>query len=57
MSSDAWKPLDVQDLLDRRRRQIEQTTSGNVGGFAVPLGAPLRPAVLDVPKKKKKQRG
>lgn len=26
----------------RRRRNTEQTTSGNVGGFTVPLGRPLR---------------
>ena len=34
-----WETLDVESLLNRRD---EQTTSGNAGGFAVPLGQPLR---------------
>jgi hypothetical protein len=34
-----WEDLDVEALLTRRD---EQTTSGNVGAFAVPLGKPMR---------------
>lgn len=38
-----WKTLDTADVVRRQRKQQEQTTSGNVGGFEVPLGgAPLR---------------
>lgn len=38
-----WKTLDTKALLTKRK--VEQTTSGNAGGFAVPLGAPLRRAI------------
>jgi len=34
-----WETLDVEALL---ALQHEQTTTANVGAFAVPLGAPLR---------------
>lgn len=42
-----WENLDVEALLTRRD---EETTSANAGGFAVPLGRPLRrafPTVAD----------
>jgi hypothetical protein len=45
MSKD-WKTLDTKEAMRKQRQQSEQTTSGNVGGFAVPLGGePMRPAV------------
>lgn len=40
-----WETLDVEALLQRREEDAGAsgaTTSGNVGAFAVPLGAPLR---------------
>jgi hypothetical protein len=36
-----WENLDVEALLNRRD---EQTMSGNVGAYPVPLGKPLRRA-------------
>lgn len=54
MSDQKWKTLDTADTVRRRNRQHEQTTSAGVGGFAVPIGRPLRPAVpKKTPKKKK----
>lgn len=58
MSND-WDTLDTEKLLRKQREQHEQTTSGNVGGYAVPLGEPMRPAVPEPtskPKTKKKSR-
>lgn len=59
MSDQEWKPLDTTRVIDKQRKQHEQTTSANVGGFAVPLGEPLRPPVAKpkVAKKKKKDSG
>jgi hypothetical protein len=51
-----WKTLDVRKTLDRAKKQLEATTSANVGGFAVPLGSVLRPPVDDLKKRKKKDR-
>lgn len=43
MSKDkGWETLDTQEAVERQRRQQEQTTSANVGGFPVPIGQPLR---------------
>lgn len=44
MSKD-WEDLDTEKLLRKQREQQEQTTSGNVGGYEVPLGGPLRPPI------------
>jgi len=40
-----WETLDTEKVLRRQRDQQEQTTSSGVGGYEVPLGAPLRPPV------------
>lgn len=58
MSND-WEDLDTEKLLRRQREQHEQTTTGNVGGYEVPLGGPLRPPVppyqpVEPPKPKKR---
>ena len=50
----------TDDLLRRYREQHqESTTSGNVGAFAVPLGAPLRrvpePPYEEVPTVKRRR--
>lgn len=56
MSND-WDTLDTEKLLRKQREQHEQTTSGNVGGYAVPLGEPMRPAApAPAPKPKIKKR-
>ena len=52
-----WEDLDTEKLLRKQREQSEQTTSAGVGGYEVPLGAPLRPPVppyepVEKPKKK-----
>jgi hypothetical protein len=39
----------------RMRGMHEQTTSGNVGGFEVPIGAPLKPTFPSSPRKRKKR--
>lgn len=44
MSKD-WEDLDTEKLLRKQREQQEQTTSAGVGGYEVPMGAPLRPPV------------
>jgi hypothetical protein len=54
MSKD-WSTLDTEKLLRTRQDQHEQTTSAGVGGYAVPLGEPMRPAIPE-PKPKKKQK-
>lgn len=56
MSDQKWKTLDTADTVRRRNRQHEQTTSAGVGGYAVPIGRPLRPAVPKAPKKSKKKK-
>lgn len=38
----SWKTLDTRQLVERREQQHEMTTSGNAGGYTVPLGRPLR---------------
>lgn len=38
-----WKPLDTKKAIEQQRRQHEGTTSAGAGGYAVPLGQPLRP--------------
>ena len=53
-----WEDLDTEKLLRRQREQSEQTTSAGVGGYEVPLGAPLRPPIppyepVAKPKKKR----
>ena len=45
MGDQDWKPLDTSELLRRQREQHVQTTSAGVGGYEVPIGAPLRPPV------------
>jgi hypothetical protein len=58
MSKD-WSTLDTEKLLRTRQDQHEQTTSAGVGGYAVPLGEPIRPATPEPaqkPKSKKKQK-
>ena len=52
-----WEDLDTEKLLRQRQDQHEQTTSGGVGGYEVPLGGPLRPPTppyqpVEKPKKK-----
>lgn len=52
-----WETLDTERLIRKRRDQHEQTTSAGVGGYSVPLGAPLRPAVpVPTPKPKSKRK-
>ena len=53
MSDQKWETLDIEKVLKKKQ---EQTTSANVGGFAVPLGPSrqglgrvLRPAVPKTP--------
>lgn len=36
-----WHTVDVSEILRRRQAQHEQTTSANVGAYAVPLGRPM----------------
>jgi len=58
MSSD-WETLDTEKVIRRNREQHEQTTSGGVGGYEVPLGQPLRPPIpprKPVDKKPKKKK-
>lgn len=56
MDRQQWQTLDTQKVMERARAQKECTTSGNVGGFEVPIGRePLRPAVPVKPKKKQKK--
>lgn len=58
MSTD-WSTLDTEKLLRKRQDQHEQTTSAGVGGYAVPLGEPMRPAIpspTSNPKLKKKKK-
>lgn len=53
------KTFTTDDLLRRHRERHESTTSGNVGAFAVPLGAPLRrvpePPYEEVPTVKRRR--
>lgn len=39
MKNIGWQTLDTVDVL---RKREEQTTSGNVGAYPVPLGQPMR---------------
>jgi hypothetical protein len=56
MSND-WETLDTKKVLEKRKRQQQETTSGSVGAFAVPLGAePMRPPMVVKPKKKKSKK-
>jgi hypothetical protein len=58
MSDQRWKTLDAEHAQKRAQQQRESaTTSGNAGGFAVPLGGVLRPAVpaSEVVTRKKKR--
>lgn len=54
------KPLTTEELLRRHREKHQEATmSGNAGGFAVPLGAPLRrvpePPYEEVPRVKRRR--
>lgn len=51
MAKQDWKTLDTEALVKKRQ---ESTTSGNVQGAPVPLGKPMRPPTVSVPKKPKK---
>jgi hypothetical protein len=42
MSDQDWQTLDTKKLLQQQQQQHEETTSAGVGGFAVPIGKPLR---------------
>ena len=50
-----WETLDTEDTIRRQREQHEQTTSGGVGGYEVPLGEPLRRQVPVPPYKRVKK--
>jgi hypothetical protein len=39
--SDRWETPDIRSLIEAlRKRQEEQTVSGNAGAYPVPLGGP-----------------
>jgi|WetSurMetagenome_2_1015567.scaffolds.fasta_scaffold19125_2 hypothetical protein len=42
MGDQDWETLDTQELLRRQQQQQEETMSAGVGGFAVPIGKPMR---------------
>jgi hypothetical protein len=42
MGDQSWETLNTEELLKRQQQQHEETMSTGVGGFAVPIGKPIR---------------
>lgn len=50
-----WTTLNLE-AIRRRLQQHEQTTSANVGGFAVPLGQPMKAVFPTTAPRRKRRR-